>query len=54
MPFELITSLRLSKDGYGTPKEVLEMPTELVLAALDYSCFLIDYQDALNKLNSNE
>lgn len=54
MEFERIVALRLSKEGYGRPDEILGMPADLVLEALEYSGFLGEYQDAMIQLNKEE
>lgn len=47
-----LVSLRLAKEGYGTPTEVLQMPTDIVLAALDYVSFIGDYESTSHVLNT--
>jgi hypothetical protein len=51
MPFELWTAARLAKEGFGTPSEVLAMPSDLVIASIEYCDFLKDYQETIDKLN---
>ena len=51
MPEEWLVALRLSKDGFGRPEEVLAMPVNLALAALDYSDFLASYSATHYELN---
>lgn len=46
-------ALKLSKEGFGRPDEILSMPCDLVLAALEYSSFLMKYQDAFYELNKD-
>ena len=45
--------LRLSKNGYGSIKELMELPSEWVLAALDYDNFVNDLEVAFIKLNED-
>lgn len=47
----LLTALRLSKEGFGTPTEVLAMPVGVVLGALNYSQFAGEYEAAYVELN---
>lgn len=49
-----LVSLRLSKEGYGSPVEVLGMPTDIVLAALDYVTFIGDYEQTSHCLNNDK
>jgi hypothetical protein len=52
MPEETLVALRLSKEGFGRPDEILAMPVDLVIDALTYSQFLVEYSEthyALNK-----
>ena len=53
MPFELLTACRLSKEGMGTPTEILAMPAEVVLAALEFSGFVADYNSTVEELNKD-
>jgi hypothetical protein len=47
----MIVSLRLSKEGFGSPEAILNMPTDIVLAALEYSGFIADYESTYTELN---
>ncbi len=47
----LLVALRLAKDGFGTAAEILETPAPLVLAMLNYSSFLVDYQETYAEIN---
>ena len=51
MPEAILISLRLSKEGFGRPDEILAMRADLVLAALEYVKFETDYEHAYLKLN---
>ena len=51
MDSSVLIALRLSKDGFGTPEQILAMPSDLVLSALEYSGFLADYEEAVIDLN---
>jgi len=48
----LLTVLRLSKEGYGTPTEIYKMPVGVVLGAMEYEQFLGDYEATYSHLNS--
>lgn len=50
----LLTALRLSKEGFGTPTEILAMPVGVVLGALNYSQFAGDYEAAFIELNKTK
>lgn len=54
MPFELLTALRLAKEGMGTPAEILAMPADIVLAASEFSEFVADYRDTVEEMNKND
>lgn len=54
MPFDLMTAFRLSKEGMGTPTEILAMPTDIVLAAAEFSGFVADYRDTVEELNKTD
>jgi len=45
--------VRLAKEGFAPLDSILAMPTTLVLAALDYSNCLNDYQAAYVELNKD-
>ena len=47
----LLVALRLSKEGFGTPTQILAMPVEVVLGALEFSKFAADYEAAYLELN---
>lgn len=49
-PARLIT-LRLAKEGFGTPEQIEQMRTDTVLDALQYSTFLADYESTYVELN---
>lgn len=51
MSDEDLVALRLAKEGFGTMTEILEMPADQVLNALEYCGFLSDYQDTYMNLN---
>jgi len=46
-----LVALRLSKEGYGSPVAILDMPADIVLAALEYSNFCSDYEETAHELN---
>ena len=47
-------ALRLSKSGYGRPEQILAMPTDMVLLALEYEKFIRDYENAFYELNKEK
>ena len=47
-----LVALRLSKEGFGSPVDILAMPTDIVLAALEYSTFISDYEQTAHVLNN--
>ena len=47
----MITALRLAKAGYGTPVELLTMPSDVVLYAVAYERFLQEYEATFLALN---
>lgn len=47
----LLTALKLAKEGYGRPDQILHMPADVVLAALEYSTFLGKYETTARELN---
>jgi hypothetical protein len=47
----LLAMCRLSKAGFGTMKEIGEMPVTYVLAALNFNSFIGDYENAHWELN---
>lgn len=47
----ILTALRLSKAGFGTPTDILRMPVGVVLGASNYSQFLGEYEAAYYELN---
>lgn len=53
MPSEMLIALRLAKDGFGTPQQILEMPSDIVLSALEYLGFISDYEDTMIELNKD-
>jgi hypothetical protein len=44
---ETLVALRLAKEGFGTPEQILAMPADVVVDAVEYALFLSDYQDAV-------
>jgi hypothetical protein len=47
----VMVALRLSKAGYGRPDEVLDMNCDLVLAAIEYEKFIVDFQSESIEIN---
>jgi len=46
--------LRLSKNGYGSIKELMELPSEMILAAWEYDNFIQDLESATMELNKDQ
>jgi hypothetical protein len=51
---DVLCALRLSKAGYGKPREILEMDADLVYDMLDYENFLSRYEKNFIKINEAE
>lgn len=51
MEADRMIALRLAKEGYGTPQQILEMPADLVADILDHSQFTADYEATYAELN---
>lgn len=51
MPPEMLIACRLSKEGFGTPQQILEMDTDIVMAALEYSTFRQEFESTYEILN---
>lgn len=49
----MLIALRLAKEGYagGDPRQILEMPTDLVLTMLEHVQFQSDYETTIFELN---
>lgn len=47
-------ALRLSKEGFGTPEEILNSSLDLVLAEVEYIKFLKDYEKEFYYLNRKD
>ena len=43
--------MRLIKARYGSYKEILEMPTDVVMLAVEYEEFLVKYESRFHDLN---
>jgi len=43
--------IRLARNGYGNPEEILEMRVDIVVAMLMYEKFRGDYEKAYSYLN---
>jgi hypothetical protein len=51
MDTALLLAVRLSKEGYGSPQQILESPVRHVLAMLHYSNVLADAQETASEMN---
>jgi hypothetical protein len=49
-----LTALKLAKEGFGTPEQIEQMPTDIVLDAIEYVTFLGDYETTAAELNKTE
>ncbi len=48
----LLIPVRLAKEGFGgTPEAIANMRTDYVLAAVQYSSFLSDYEETFSVIN---
>ncbi len=52
MPATMLVAVRLAKEGYGTPEQILNMRADAVLAALEYVSFVGDYEQTAHVLNA--
>lgn len=46
-----LIALRLSKDGFGTVEQIEQMPSDMVMDALEYANFLNEYEQTAIELN---
>ena len=46
MDSALLVAARLAREGFGSAQEILNQPTDLVLAQLEYCAFCADYERA--------
>jgi hypothetical protein len=51
---KVFIAIKLSKAGYGTIEEIMDMRADLVLAALEYELFLHDYEKEFIALNKKD
>lgn len=51
MDSALLIAVRLAREGYGDPQTLLKTPSDIVLACLQHSEFLADYEKAFSALN---
>lgn len=51
MDTALLTAVRLAREGYGSPEAILNMPTDVVVAALQHSLFCAEYEETAAELN---
>jgi hypothetical protein len=47
----LFIALRLSKEGFGSVEAILDMSVDVVLATLEYSTFLAEYEETAIEIN---
>ena len=48
---DIVIALRLSKEGFGTPEDILKSSSDLVLAEVEYIKFCKDYEEVFYELN---
>jgi hypothetical protein len=53
MDTALLIAVRLAREGFGTTEQILNQPTPLVLASLEYCGFCADYEKAHIDLNKS-
>ena len=46
--------IKLSKQGYGSPNEILNWDAMDVIVALEYETFLIEYEETCHALNKDK
>lgn len=49
-----LLAVRLSREGFGTPEQILRMPAPLALDCLEFCNFTADYEQAFQTLNKPE
>lgn len=54
MDSALLAALKLAREGYGTPEAILQMPADIVLAAIEHSNFIADYESTAVELNKEQ
>ena len=54
MDTALLTAVRLAREGYGSPDAILNMPTDVVMAAVQHSLFCAEYEETAAELNKGE
>ena len=54
MEWERLVAVRLAKEGYGSPEEIMRMRSDLVLDALEFSGFCSDYEATYVHLNRDK
>jgi hypothetical protein len=47
-------AIRLAQEGYGTPVEILRMPTDIVLDTLHFSIAQTEYTETLMELSKDK
>lgn len=47
----MLIALWLSKEGFGRPQDILEMPVDIVMHAVNYIAYLAEYQETEFELN---
>ena len=50
----IAVALKLSKSGYGSINEILEMSSEIVLSALEFDTFSNELQESFIELNKDK
>ncbi len=54
MPHDLLVAVKLAKEGFGSVESILNQPTALVLASLEYCNFRADYERARYEAAKNK
>lgn len=48
----MLTAVKLSRSGYGSPEEILNMRSDTVMMMLQYEKFRSDFERAYYKMNT--
>ena len=51
---EDLIALRLAKEGFGSLEEIDRLPSDRVMDAFHYSCYLADYSETMSEMNKEK
>lgn len=54
MDLATLIAVRLAKEGFGSAESILQQPTDLVLAQLEYAGFCADFERASIELANRQ